>query len=88
MVCINSSSLDRRAGSRFSEKQAVCTTGCQLHDRGFSNGYNLLCGQHLRQGIGVATVSYARDLFVQAGISIFLALTVVKAVKKALPPLK
>lgn len=46
-------SLARRAGSRFSEKQAVYTSGCQLRDRGFSNGYNLLCGQHLRQGIGV-----------------------------------
>ena len=53
MVCVNSSSLARRAGSRFGEKQAVCTAGCQLHDRGFSNGYNLLCGQHLRQGIGI-----------------------------------
>jgi len=40
------------------------------------------------KGLALAAVSYARDLFVQAGISIVLALTVVKAVKKALPPLK
>lgn len=40
------------------------------------------------KGLALAAVSYARDLLVQAGISIVLALTVVKAVKKALPPLK
>lgn len=36
----------------------------------------------------LTAVSYAMDLFVQAGVSIVLALTVVKIVKKALPPLK
>jgi len=40
------------------------------------------------KGLALAAVSYARDLFVQAGISTVLALTVVKAVKKALPMLK
>jgi len=40
------------------------------------------------KGLALAAVSCAMDLFVQAGISIVLALTVVKAVKKALPPLK
>lgn len=40
------------------------------------------------KGLALAAISYARDLFVQAGISIVLALTIVKAVKKALPTLK
>jgi uncharacterized membrane protein len=40
------------------------------------------------KGLALAAISYARDLFVQAGISTVLALTVVKAVKKALPTLK
>ena len=39
------------------------------------------------KGMALALISYARDLFVQAGISIGLALIVVKAVKKALPQL-
>jgi uncharacterized membrane protein len=37
------------------------------------------------KGLALAAVSYARDLFVQAGISIVLAITVVKIVKKVLP---
>lgn len=37
------------------------------------------------KGLALAAVSYARDLFVQAGISIILALAVVKIVKKVLP---
>jgi uncharacterized membrane protein len=37
------------------------------------------------KGLALAAVSYARDLFVQAGISIVLALAVVKIVKKVLP---
>ena len=37
------------------------------------------------KGLALAVVSYARDLFVQAGVSIILALTVVKTVKKVLP---
>jgi uncharacterized membrane protein len=40
------------------------------------------------KGFALATISYARDLFMQAGISIVLALTVVKAVKRALPTMK
>ena len=40
------------------------------------------------KGIALAVVSYARDLFVQAGVSTVLALIVVKAVKKALPKLQ
>jgi hypothetical protein len=40
------------------------------------------------KGLALAAISYARDLFVQAGISIILALIVAKAVKKALQPLK
>ena len=39
------------------------------------------------KGLALAAVSYARDLFVQAGISIILALIVVKIVKKVLPQL-
>ena len=39
------------------------------------------------KGIALAVVSYARDLFVQAGISIAVALMVVKTVKRALPQL-
>ena len=39
------------------------------------------------KGMALALVSYARDLFVQAGISTVLGLIVVKAVKKALPQL-
>ena len=39
------------------------------------------------KGVALAVVSYARDLFVQAGISIALALMVAKAAKKALPRL-
>ncbi|MFP3985589.1 MAG: ECF transporter S component [Candidatus Bathyarchaeia archaeon] len=39
------------------------------------------------KGIALAVVSYARDLFVQAGVSIVLALIVVKAAKKFLPQL-
>ena len=34
------------------------------------------------KGVALALVSYARDLFVQAGVSIVLALIVAKAVKK------
>jgi len=34
------------------------------------------------KGVALAIVSYARDLFVQAGVSIVLALIVAKAVKK------
>jgi len=37
------------------------------------------------KGLALATVSYARDLFVQGGVSIILALAVVKIVKKVLP---
>ncbi len=40
------------------------------------------------KGTALAVVSYARDLFVQAGVSIVLALIVVKAAKKALPQLR
>ena len=39
------------------------------------------------KGIALALVSYARDLIVQAGISIVLALIVAKAVKKVYPQL-
>jgi len=39
------------------------------------------------KGLALALISYARDLFVQAGVSIILALIVVKAVKKMLPQL-
>lgn len=39
------------------------------------------------KGVALALISYARDLFVQAGISTVLALVVVKAVKKVLPQL-
>jgi len=39
------------------------------------------------KGIALALVSYARDLFLQAGVSIVLALTVAKAVKKFFPHL-
>ena len=39
------------------------------------------------KGMTLALISYARDLLVQAGISVVLALIVVKAVKKALPQL-
>jgi uncharacterized membrane protein len=39
------------------------------------------------KGLPLALISYARDLFVQAGVSTALALIVVKAVKKALPQL-
>jgi len=39
------------------------------------------------KGLALASISYARDLFVQAGVSIVLALIAVKAVKKALPQL-
>jgi len=39
------------------------------------------------KGIALALVSYARDLFVQAGVSIVLALIVAKAVKKVFPHL-
>jgi uncharacterized membrane protein len=37
------------------------------------------------KGLALAAVSYARDLFVQGGVSIILALAVVKIVKKVLP---
>ena len=37
------------------------------------------------KGLALAAVSYARDLFVQGGVSIILALTVVKTVRKVLP---
>jgi hypothetical protein len=39
------------------------------------------------KGIALAVISYARDLFVQAGISTVLALTIVKAAKRILPEL-
>jgi len=39
------------------------------------------------KGLALALISYARDLFVQAGVSIILALIVVKAMKKMLPQL-
>ena len=39
------------------------------------------------KGIALAVVSYARDLFVQAGISIAVALMVVKTVRRVLPQL-
>jgi len=39
------------------------------------------------KGVALALVSYARDLFVQAGVSIVLALIVAKAVKKVFPHL-
>ena len=39
------------------------------------------------KGIALALVSYARDLLMQAGVSMALALLVVKAVKKMLPQL-
>ena len=39
------------------------------------------------KGLALALISYARDLFVQAGVSTVLALIVVKAVKKFLPQL-
>ena len=37
------------------------------------------------KGIALATISYARDLFVQAGLSIVVALIVSKTVKRVLP---
>ena len=37
------------------------------------------------KGLALAIISYARDLIVQAGISIVLGLVVAKAVKKVLP---
>jgi hypothetical protein len=37
------------------------------------------------KGIALAVISYARDLFVQAGLSIVVALIVVKTVKRVLP---
>ena len=39
------------------------------------------------KGIALAVISYARDLFVQAGFSIVIALIVVKTVKRVLPQL-
>jgi len=39
------------------------------------------------KGIALAVISYARDLFVQAGLSIVVALIVVKTVKRVLPQL-
>ncbi|MGD8545766.1 MAG: ECF transporter S component [Candidatus Bathyarchaeota archaeon] len=39
------------------------------------------------KGIALAVISYARDLFIQAGLSIVVALIVVKAVKRFLPQL-
>jgi uncharacterized membrane protein len=38
-------------------------------------------------GIALAVISYARDLFVQAGLPIVVALIVVKTVKRVLPQL-
>lgn len=40
------------------------------------------------KGVELALISYARDLVVQAGVSIVLGLLVVKAVKRALPQLR
>jgi uncharacterized membrane protein len=37
------------------------------------------------KGLALAAVSYARDLFLQGGVSIILAVAVVKTVKKVLP---
>jgi len=39
------------------------------------------------KGIALAVISYARDLFVQAGLSIVVALIAVKTVKRVLPQL-
>jgi hypothetical protein len=39
------------------------------------------------KGITLAVISHARDLFVQAGLSIVVALIVVKTVKRVLPQL-
>lgn len=39
------------------------------------------------KGIALALISYARDLAIQAGVSIVLALVVAKAIKKVFPQL-
>ena len=40
------------------------------------------------KGIALAIISYVRDLFAQAGLSIVVALIVVKTVKRVLPQLE